>query len=379
MKSFKESIISDLKSQYDVRLKKSTWINDLQQALLNFTELGSFQTWGKELVSKIENQLELLAKLELQINHFNNNQINLTEATAEIETSLRKYDELEAKNEVSLLKLFTEYALLYCREKNGFFKELSEKKLPFILASLHLNDQNDFDDQFDSCTQLIKGHIKNPEKLLNFFDIIKHSYLNQNEPNLSYFIFTAHEQAIKLLKNRIKKNFLELNLQQIKSECENPSLYNDLYQNCLILLANHYQDYSNKLDMIKNKLEFLNKHLGEPVKDWLNDYTTLSDTTFLSEATLEILVEKCNNLSSFETQLSLNNDKEFLKKIKNKTQDFLNSKINNLEEQFQNSQTQIAELANTSPLAACISDKLRETQESHYSTIKEIWLNAKKD
>ncbi|WP_342228210.1 hypothetical protein [Rickettsiella endosymbiont of Rhagonycha lignosa] len=238
---------------------------------------------------------------------------------------------------------------MYCREKNGFFKELSEKKLPFILADLQLNDQNDFDDQFDSCIQLIKNHIKNPEKLLNFFEIIKHSYLNQNEPNLSYFIFTAHEQAIQLLKNRIKKNFLELNLQQVKSECENPSLYNDFYQDCLILLANHYQDYSNKLDMIKNKLEFLNKHLGEPVKDWLNDYTTLSDTAFLSEATLEILVEKCNNLSSFETQLSLNNDKEFLKKIKNKTQDFLNSKINNLEEQFQNSQTQIAELAKYIP------------------------------
>ncbi|WP_342228211.1 hypothetical protein [Rickettsiella endosymbiont of Rhagonycha lignosa] len=104
MISYKESIISNLKSKYDLRLKKSTWINDLQQALFNFTELGSFQAWGKEWISKVVNQLEFLAKLELQINHLNNNQINLTVATAEIEASLIEYDELEAKNKVSLLE-----------------------------------------------------------------------------------------------------------------------------------------------------------------------------------------------------------------------------------------------------------------------------------
>ncbi|KAF5271519.1 hypothetical protein FQR65_LT05139 [Abscondita terminalis] len=360
-----------------MRLKQSTWINDLQQALLNFTELGSFQTWGKEFIRIVDDQLELLAKLEAQINHFNNNHIGLTKATTEIERSLSEYDALEAENKASLLEPFTDYALLYCKEKNAFFKELSEKKLPFVLASLALNDQNDFDDQFDFCIQLIKSHIKNPEKLLNFFDIIKHSYLNENEPNLSYFIFTAHEQAIQLLKNKIKKNFLELNLQQIKSECENPNLYTDLYQGCLILLANHYQAYSHKLTLIKNKLEFLDTHLGESVKDWLNEYKILSDTTFLSQANLETLLEKINHLSAFATQLSLNNDKEFLKKIKSKTQDFLNSKINNLEEQFQNSQTRITEFAKSSPLAKCISDKLKQIQKKHYIDLKEAWIKRK--
>lgn len=371
---FKETIISKLESQYELRLQKSTWIEAFKLALKDFPELGSFQTWGQDLINEVAQQLNVLNQLGLQIKHFKDNQGSLITGLAEIETFFTQYDEQEAQNKAKLSTLFIQNAIGYFQGKNDFHRQLSDEEIPLLVASLNLDDPTEFENRLTLCIKLIKNYIKNPEKLLNFFKIINQSSLHLDEPNLSHFIFIARKQATQLLQKSIETNFSKLNLQQIKQDCENQDLYSDLYQNYLLLLVNHYQNYSDKLKTIKNKLEFIDNHLGVAVKDWWDDYKTLSDSTFLSTANHKALMEKYDQLCLFEAQLSLNNDREFLKKIKSKVQDFLNNKIAGLEQQYKDYQTRIAKFSSCSSRAKNISNKLLQRLEYRYSMASEIWI-----
>lgn len=265
---YKEIIVSNLESQFEFRVQQSTWIEAFKQRLKEFPALGSFQTWGENLINEVTQQLNLLNALRLQIQVLKDNQSSLSRSLSEIEAGFTQYDEQEAQSKSKLLTLFIQNAFAYFLEKNNFYNQLSDKKISLLIAGLNLNDLTEFENQLNTCIQLINTHIKNPERLINFFEIIKKSSLNLNEPNLSHFIFTAQELATQSLKKSIERNFAELNLQQVKQDCEDQHLFCDLYQNTLLVLANHYQAYSAKLNLIKNKLEFLDNHLGEAIIDW---------------------------------------------------------------------------------------------------------------
>lgn len=373
---YREIIVSNLESQFEFRVQQSTWIEAFKQRLKEFLGLGSFQTWGEDLINEVTQQLNLLNALRLQIQDLRDNPISLTRGLSEIEAGFTQYDEQEAQNKSKLLTLFIQNAFAYFGEKNNFYNQLSDKKIPLLIAGLNLNDLTEFENQLNTCIQLINTHIKNPERLLNFFEIIKKSSLNLNEPDLSHFIFTAQELATQSLKKSIERNFVELNLQQVKQDCEDQHLFCDLYQNTLLFLAKHYQAYSAKLNLIKNKLEFLDNHLGEAIIDWWDDYKTLSDNTFLSTANHQALIKKYQQLGLLETQLSLNDDKEFLKKIKSKVQAFLNNEVERLKQTFLDYQTRIDQFASYSPAAAAISTTLQQMPKSRYDATHEIWIKC---
>lgn len=373
---YKEIIVSNLESQFEFRVQQSTWIEAFKQRLKELPALGSFQTWGEDFINEVTQQLNSLNALRLQIQDFKDNQISLTRGLSEIKAGFTQYDEQEAQSKSKLLTLFTQNAFAYFVEKNNFYNQLSDKKISLLIAGLNFNDLTEFENQLNTCIQLINTHIKNPERLLNFFEIIKKSSLNLNEPDLSHFIFTAQELATQSLKKSIERNFAELNIQQVKQDCEDQHLFCDLYQNTLLFLAKHYQAYSAKLNLIKNKLEFLDNHLGEAIIDWWDDYKTLSDSTFLSTANHQVLIKKYQQLGLLETQLSLNDDKEFLKKIKSKVQAFLNNEIERLKQAFLDYQTRIDQFASYSPAAAAISTKLQQMLKSRYDATHEIWIKC---
>ncbi len=135
---FKESIISKLESQYELRLQKSTWIEAFKQALKDFTELGSFQTWGEDLINE----------LGLKIKHFKDNQGSLITCLSEIEAIFTQYDEQEAQNKSKLSTLFTQNAF---QEKNDFYRQLSDEEIPLLLAGLNLDDPTELENRLNIC------------------------------------------------------------------------------------------------------------------------------------------------------------------------------------------------------------------------------------
>lgn len=183
---YKEIIVSNLESQFEFRVQQSTWIEAFKKRLKELPALGSFQTWGEDLINEVTQQLNLLNALRLQIQDFKDNQISLTRGLSEIKAGFTQYDEQEAQSKSKLLTLFTQNAFAYFVEKNNFYNQLSDKKISLLIAGLNLNDLTEFENQLNTCIQLINTRLKNPERLLNFFEIIKKSSLNLNEPDLSH-------------------------------------------------------------------------------------------------------------------------------------------------------------------------------------------------
>lgn len=379
MISLKNAILQDYNNQFDLKLIESTYINNIQTELTHFRDIADFEEIKKQMVTEFQKPLFILNELRKKMDHFSVSNGNIEKKDTDIKKSFDAYDaqEKECRSELAnlLLPKFSEHF----KKENSFSKVLLNQHL--FLEIAELSAENNIvgnvgiaKDQFDYYFQLIKDHypLIDPvfEKAL---ETIKNSYLN--EPELSEFIFIAGEDAFSLLNEGIKNNLLNLNIEEVKQKYSaHQVLFLDFYRESIINLVHYYQDYKKSLVDIKGKLEFLETHVGDPIKNWLDNYRQQIDTAPLSITTQKDLKSKCDALSQFKKQLKMDNSKEFLKEVKSETQKFLKNEIEILNQQSLDYQTALTELS-YSFIASDERDKLVKTKQSQYTTIQSTWLD----
>jgi hypothetical protein len=364
-------------NQFESILKKSTSINEFNSALKHFYAMPAFEKAAKELINGTsEEQLFMLAKLRKQIDDFKKqNQTSITESSIALEKSFDNYNKQQEKYQTELVNLFLSHFSKY-------FKEVTEDlfdnfKVRISLQMAELGIEGNAKEQLNACIQSLEIHAPLIVNFKNALGIIKNSY--QVDPELSQFIFIAREEAFSLVMKRIKNHLLNLNIKLVKTDYDNHRvLFYTFYQESIIILVNYYQDYKNKIKNFNPAFDILETDVGEPTKDWLDRYQHLSNSaTFFSPMTPHNFKSICDELSEFKKQIKLENSSKFLKEIKNKIQEFLNTKIQLLHQEFQAYQAYLSQLASSFKLSQQEIAKLLEAKQSRYLAIQEKWSARK--
>ncbi len=379
--SFKALKVQDYEVQFESVLKKSTSINELNSALKYFDAMPAFKNAAKQLInSESEKQLSLLAELRDQIDHFKEqNQTNIEALSNALDKNFDRYNEQHEKYQTELSSLFLQHFSDYFKETHPLSRELLDDlktRIPLQMAELGI--EGNANDQLEACIQLLETHVPLTIDFKNALGIIKNSYVV--DPEISHFIFIAHEEAFLLLEKRIKNHLADMNIELIKNDYDNyQTLFSKFYRESIITLVNYYQDYKSITEDFKPKFDIL-KNIGQPTQDWIDDYQHLSNSAvFFSQLTPQGLKSARDKLSEFKQKINWENPIAFLQEIKNKAQAFLNNEIERLDQQFQDYQTRIDKFKHYSSGAVDISNKLSQMLNSRYRAIDEPWKKCREE
>lgn len=378
MFSFKAVKARNYEVQFESILKKSTSINEFNSTLKHFYAMPAFENAAKQLInSEYEKLLSSLVELRDQIDQFKEqNNIGIEKLSNALEKSFDRYNEQQEKFQTELTSLFLQHFSNYFKETHPLSSELLDYfkiRIPLQLAELGI--QGHAKDQLDVCIELLETHVPLTIDFKNALEILKNFY--EVDPEISQFIFIAHEEAFLLLGKSIKNHLADLNTELIKKDYDNhQALFSKFYRESMVTLINYYQDYKNITEDFKSKFDLL-KDVGTPTKDWTDDYQRLSSSaTFFSQLTPQGLKSAHDELSKFKQQLNWENSAEFLQKIKKKAQAYINNQIESLEQQFKDYQTRIDELTKdfSGTAVTDISHTLQQILQSRYHATKKRWV-----